>query len=745
MPYKFNPFTGTFDDSTTGPQGATGTVSAAGSGTAATPGIAFSADPNTGIYNPSADNLAISTGGTGRLFVGADGKVAVGNSAITVADGAMIGAASSTGARLKLCDSDLGVTATDGFELFVADGGDAYIWQRENNPLLIGTNGTERMRLTSAGRVGIGTSSPSQVLTAVGNIKIAGAQAGNIANLCLTRTDRSWTINNETDLRFRTGAGDTDSPATATVVFTGAGNVGIGTTSPTELLSLSGGTPVISLSNPSAGATNYLGTAASGDFDLNTGNAGDSIVFKIVNSERARIDSSGRVGIGTSAPSNSLHIAAAANHGIRIERSGAVNPGSVSLTVTSNGAGSFTADADVNLISAASSPIVFTQGSTERARVDSSGNFGVGVTSPATASFGNVIRNKAPSGTGAAGYFTEGANSDTWFGIYSGTGTSDSAALLYPSTGSLRIATTTGVGVGGFSERLRVDSSGRLLVGTSTARTNFFNTSSAISGLLQIEGTSSLTRIVSQIHNANSNEGPILVLGKSRGTTAGSNTVVSSGDILGQLSFQGSDGTEFVEAASVVAVVDGTPGANDMPGRLVFSTTADGAASSTERMRITSAGYVAIGTSSATELLNVNGHSFTGTAEYYTANRTRTSGVTWYKKRGVARPSAGQKGRATITFSESSGSPNAFHKVRVTQSGNLTAAFYEFLVAEAGGTFSIVNDNTAYNKAQFAITMSSPTLTVDTAVVGADWGSMTVEVETFEMGNNDVTLAMSVV
>jgi hypothetical protein len=60
MPYKFNPFTGTFDDSTAGPAG---TVSAAGSGTAALPGIAFASDPNTGIYSPGADQLAVATNG----------------------------------------------------------------------------------------------------------------------------------------------------------------------------------------------------------------------------------------------------------------------------------------------------------------------------------------------------------------------------------------------------------------------------------------------------------------------------------------------------------------------------------------------------------------------------------------------------------------------------------------------------------------------------------------------------------
>jgi hypothetical protein len=65
---------------------------------------------------------------------------------------------------------------------------------------------------------------------------------------------------------------------------------------------------------------------------------------------------------------------------------------------------------------------------------------------------------------------------------------------------------------------------------------------------------------------------------------------VQSGDGIGLLTFEGSDGTSFIEAASIAAQVDGTPGTNDMPGRLVFSTTADGASSPTERMRIRNTG-----------------------------------------------------------------------------------------------------------------------------------------------------------
>lgn len=71
--------------------------------------------------------------------------------------------------------------------------------------------------------------------------------------------------------------------------------------------------------------------------------------------------------------------------------------------------------------------------------------------------------------------------------------------------------------------------------------------------------------------------------------------IVNIGDLMGGLFWYGHDGTTFKKAASIAATIDGTPGLNDMPGRLVFSTTADGASTPTERMRIDSAGNVGIG------------------------------------------------------------------------------------------------------------------------------------------------------
>jgi hypothetical protein len=132
----------------------------------------------------------------------------------------------------------------------------------------------------------------------------------------------------------------------------------------------------------------------------------------------------------------------------------------------------------------------------------------------------------------------------------------------------------------------------QVLVGAGTARTDFFNTSATAS--LQVEGTTANTAAASIVRNSNDDNGPQFILGKSNGTSVGSDTVVTDNALLGRISYQGADGSELVEGARIEGSVDGTPTANDMPGRLVFSTTADGAASPTERMRITSSGNVGI-------------------------------------------------------------------------------------------------------------------------------------------------------
>jgi hypothetical protein len=134
-----------------------------------------------------------------------------------------------------------------------------------------------------------------------------------------------------------------------------------------------------------------------------------------------------------------------------------------------------------------------------------------------------------------------------------------------------------------------VAADGDVFIGSSTSIPGAFSDT----GKLQVSQNSG-EAVQQNFSFVNSTNGSFLYLNKSRSGTLGTNTIVQSGDNLGGLVFAGADGTTYHRAAQIAAEVDGTPGTNDMPGRLVFSTTADGASSPTERMRINSSGTVSI-------------------------------------------------------------------------------------------------------------------------------------------------------
>ncbi|MCJ7557861.1 MAG: hypothetical protein MUP90_13230, partial [Gammaproteobacteria bacterium] len=164
---------------------------------------------------------------------------------------------------------------------------------------------------------------------------------------------------------------------------------------------------------------------------------------------------------------------------------------------------------------------------------------------------------------------------------------------LYPgtdtNTGFWSPAADTLAASTGGAERLRIDSSGRLLMGTTTSR-NVGHGQEAT-----IQTFSSVPSQAAFAFGFPTAAGAILALAKSRSTAINTRAIVVNGDTLGDVRFAGDDGVDLETiGASISAAVDGTPGANDMPGRLVFSTTADGAASPTERMRIDSTGLVTL-------------------------------------------------------------------------------------------------------------------------------------------------------
>jgi hypothetical protein len=143
----------------------------------------------------------------------------------------------------------------------------------------------------------------------------------------------------------------------------------------------------------------------------------------------------------------------------------------------------------------------------------------------------------------------------------------------------------------------RVESNGQthaLFVDAGNDHVNI-NTDSDLGSTLNVNGEITIANANSgiiMVENAADANGSNFTMRKSRNTTLNGHTVVQDGDTTGNINFQGSDGDEFLSTASISSAVDGTPGNNDMPGRLVFSTTANGGSSPAERMRISEAGLI---------------------------------------------------------------------------------------------------------------------------------------------------------
>lgn len=130
-----------------------------------------------------------------------------------------------------------------------------------------------------------------------------------------------------------------------------------------------------------------------------------------------------------------------------------------------------------------------------------------------------------------------------------------------------------------------IDAAGNVGIGTTTA-----------SALLNIVGGEVLQqKDSSTVQYTQSAGGTFARLWQRRSSgTNAAPTIVASGDNVGDVLWSGYDGSGYINAASITVSIDGTPGINDMPGRLVFSTTADGASSVTERMRIASTGAIGL-------------------------------------------------------------------------------------------------------------------------------------------------------
>ena len=291
---------------------ATFTSGVIASGTAAAPSLSIVGDGNTGIYSPGADQVAVATNGTGRLFVDAAGNVGIGASpsgSKLEVNGGSIGAVNAAGTDIKL---SFDVTGVVGGAIGFNDSGTtnaygitdntAYVGIAQSFPLAFSTAGQERLRITSAGNVGIGTSSPNALL----DVRSATAWVGDGTTDAFLQFNQSATAAN----RWHIGTGSSNAlifykgtygTGVETARIDSSGNVGIGTTSPATALNVQASAGEIVRATVSSNTALYANIGADGNGGWFGSNA--DLSFRPSGTERARIDSSGRLLVGTSSDS----------------------------------------------------------------------------------------------------------------------------------------------------------------------------------------------------------------------------------------------------------------------------------------------------------------------------------------------------------------------------------------------------------------------------------------------------------
>ena len=170
------------------------------------------------------------------------------------------------------------------------------------------------------------------------------------------------------------------------------------------------------------------------------------------------------------------------------------------------------------------------------------------------------------------------------------------------------------------TESLRTTSTGKVLFGGTTA----FQTklgATTVSPDVQIQKLDDKGSLLISRFSVDT-ESPRLFFAKSRNATEGGQGSVLSGDNSGDISFGSSDGNGIIEAARIKVEIDGTPGTNDMPGRIVFMTTPDNASVPTEKMRISQDGTIRFNSYTTAGFLknDTSGNISTNTAETGTGN-----------------------------------------------------------------------------------------------------------------------------
>ena len=381
------------------------------------------------------DDNATST----AITIDANENVGIGGAPVSGARQLMVKGA--TDARVDVrSGSDTNVGAIDFSDTSNTARGQ-FVYDHNDDSMQFATLSSERMRISSAGNVGIGTDAPAAQLEVKGSntsarFRGAGSQLINF-NFSESPSYAEMDVRNAGDFHIA-------KQGIKALTIDTDGNVGINNTNPAYALSARANSDanIAEFRNIDGGDNHGLTIQdGAGSIDINavySTNVPD-LTFSTKNTERMRIDSSGYVGIGAAAPAQLLHLKDN-DPALRLED----DEGGAARTYD---VGSVGGNFVVKNVSQATQPLTILD----------SGNVGIGTASPS--------EKLAVVGSGAA----------TSAYIYDGTGSTaarltadgDNIDLSARGSASSNLTFTTGAGAG--SEAVRIDSSGNLLVGRTAS------------------------------------------------------------------------------------------------------------------------------------------------------------------------------------------------------------------------------------------------------------------------------------
>jgi len=533
-------------------------------GSATAPSYSFLADPNTGMFSSGSDTLNFSTGGTERLRITSDGQIGintvpspwVGYRTIDMADGVTnllslaLDSAGSTRAQLvhgaywdgtnwiykatavgSARYEQVGANAGSSHAFFVSAGGTAGGAISYNQAATITGNSQLLIGTTSAGTFGAGT-----------RLRVL-----NSGNACYQEIS---SFNNSavgSSLYLQSARG-TESAPTATQsgdVLGLVGAIGYGATAfPTG--------PRASISFPAT--ENWTDAAQGCGISFRVTSIGSSTTAERMRLESGLFTVQPGVVVGNTSQRSNFYGTSFIPY---IQLEGTNNP-NASLSITQN--------SNANALSWGIN-LSKTRGTT----VGSTGLVQDGDY------LGALFFNGSTSTSLRSAAYIQ-ANVD---GTASDTAMPGRLSFWTVPSGSL-VA----------SERMRIDNSGNVLINYTTLRTNLFN-GTAGSPRVSVEGVGYTGSSISVIRDSNDANPSFLILGKTRSSSSGGNTIVQSGDSVGEINFQASDGTNLVPTNGIRSVVTGTPALGSLEGALVFTTNSQ-STSSSERMRLDAGGRLII-------------------------------------------------------------------------------------------------------------------------------------------------------